>query len=186
MGRGGAPQSPPGPLAPPPDCRGGVARWFQYRGAGRRLGGRTRPPLPSALRAPGPRAGPRSGPLPPSLSPRGVGRPGGWGGLVCAGGGSSGQWSAVSGLRGSGPPLALVAPVLSPSGGGARTFAAPYDGGVWVGGLGSAWGSVPLFPPPPPRAHGLGRRGQAVTCVVPCVGAGAGAAAGSAGGSASR
>ena len=51
-GRYGSPQSPAGPLAPPP----------------------------SALRGPGPRAGPGSGPLPSSLSPRGAGWPGGGGG----------------------------------------------------------------------------------------------------------
>ena len=72
---------------------------------------------------------------------------GGGGGLLSAGGGCSVQRSAVSGLRGSGPPLALVAPVLSPTGDGARPFAAPYDGGVWVEGPGSAGGGVPLSPP---------------------------------------
>ena len=67
---------------------------------------------------------------------------------MSAGGGGSGQRSAVSGLRGSGPPLALVAPVLSPTGGGARLLAAPYEGGVWVGGPGSAGGGVPPSPSP--------------------------------------
>ena len=67
---------------------------------------------------------------------------------MSAGGGGLGQRSAVSGLQGSGPPLALVAAVLSPTGGGARPFAAPYDGGVWVGGPGSAGGGVRLPPPP--------------------------------------
>ena len=43
-------------------------------------------------------------------------------------------------------------------------------------------GTVPL---PSPRAHRLGRRGAAVTCVVACVGAGSAALVGSAGGSAS-
>ena len=46
-------------------------------------------------------------------------------------GGGLGQRSAVSGLRGSGPPLALVAPVLPPTGGVARPSVALYR-----------WGSV--------------------------------------------
>ena len=44
-------------------------------------------------------------------------------------GGRSGHRSAVSGLRGSGPPLALVAPILPPTGRGARPPAALYGGG---------------------------------------------------------
>ena len=51
------------------------------------------------------------------------------GGGVSAGGGGSGRRSAVSRLRSSGPPLALVAPVLSPTGGGARLSVALYRGG---------------------------------------------------------
>ena len=47
---------------------------------------------------------------------------------------------------------------------------------------GASRGNVSL---PSPRAHRLGRRGAAVTCVVACVGAGAAPVAGSAGGSAS-
>ena len=78
-GRGASPQSPPGPLAPPPDGLGGAAWWFWSRGAIRRLGGRTLPPPPSTLRVPDPRAGPRSGPLLSSLSPRGAGWAGGGG-----------------------------------------------------------------------------------------------------------
>ena len=68
---------------------------------------------------------------------------------MSAGGGGSGQRSAVSGLQGSGPPPALVAPVLSPTRGGARPFAAPYNGGVWVGRPGSVLGGVPMSPRPP-------------------------------------
>ena len=34
-GWGGSPLSPPGPLAPPPDGRGGAALWFRSRGASR-------------------------------------------------------------------------------------------------------------------------------------------------------
>ena len=106
---------------------------------------------------------------------------------MCAGGGGPGQWSAVIGLRGGGPPLALGAPVLPPAGGGARPSAALYGGG----GCGSG-GPAPLgaasrvtVPCPPPRAHRLGRWGAAVTAVICCAGAGAAAVACSAGGSAS-
>ena len=53
---------------------------------------------------------------------------------MSAGGGGSGQWSAVSGLRGSQPALALAAPVLPPTGGGARPSVALYRGeGVGLG-----------------------------------------------------
>ena len=103
------------------------------------------------------------------------------------GGSSLGQRSAVSGLRGSGPPLALVAPVPPPTGGGARPSVALYGGGN-VGRRarlhqgGACRGTVP---PLPPRAYRPGRWGAAVTCVVACVGAAAAAVAGSAGGSAS-
>ena len=48
---------------------------------------------------------------------------------MSAPGSGSGQRSAVSGLRGSGPPLALVAPVLPPTGRGAGPSAALYGGG---------------------------------------------------------
>ena len=177
-GRGGSPQSPSGPLAPPPEGRGGGGLVVPVPGG--------QPPPPCTLWVPDPRAGPRQGPLLFPLPPRGAGWPGGGGGAASAGGGSSSQSSAASRLRGSGPPLAPVAPVLSATGGGARPSAAPYGGGVWVGGPdpagGASRGSVPS---PPPRAHRLGRRGPAVTCVVVCVGAGAAAVAGSAGGSAS-
>ena len=154
-------------------------------------GGRLPPggahPSPASVCPPGARPPCRSSLGPPALltvtvrrrPARGVG-----GGLVSAGGGSSGQRSVVSGLRGSGPPLTLVAPVLSPTGGGARPCAAPYEWGVSVGGPGSAWGGRPAVDPPP-HAHCLGRRGAAITCVVACVRAGAAAVAGSAGGSAS-
>ena len=46
-----------------------------------------------------------------------------------AGVGSSGQRSGVSRLRGCGPCLALVAPALRPTGGGARPFVALHRGG---------------------------------------------------------
>ena len=72
-----------------------------------------------------PRAGPHQGPPLSSLPPRGAGWAGG-GEAAGAGGGGSGGRSAVSGLRGSGLPSALVAPALSPTGGDARPSAAPY------------------------------------------------------------
>ena len=58
---------------------------------------------------------------------------------MCAWGGGWGQRSAVSGLRGSGPPLVLGAPVLPPTGGGACPSAILCGGG----GCGSG-GSAPL------------------------------------------
>ena len=76
-----------------------------------------------------------------------------------AGGGCVGQRSAVSGLRCSGPPFALVAPALPPTGGGARPSVALYRGGGWVGGPSSAGGGAPrgTVPPPLTRARRLGR-----------------------------
>ena len=150
--RGGSPQSPRGPLAPSPDGRGAEAWWFWSRGTSRRLEGRTLPPpyqpfachtLVQALaRAPCSPRCPRAVP---------AGRGGGGGGPASAGGGSLGQSAAVCGRRGSGPPLALVAPVLSPTGGGARTSAAPYGGGGVGRGGRLRWGGHPaaLSPPHP-------------------------------------
>ena len=78
---------------------------------------------------------------------------------MCAGGGGPGQWSAISGLRGSAPPLALGAPVLPPTGGGARPSAALYPRGGVGQGAWLRWGGRPvsLSPVPPPRAHRPGR-----------------------------
>ena len=59
---------------------------------------------------------------------------------MSAGGGGLGQRSAVSALRGSGPPPALVAPLLPPTGGGARPSVALYRGGGVGWGSGSAGG----------------------------------------------
>ena len=68
-----------------------------------------------------------------------------------AGEGATGRRSAVGGLRGSGPPLALVGPVLPPTGGGARPSVALYlRGGVgrgaWLPGGGASRGTVPPYP----------------------------------------
>ena len=73
---------------------------------------------------------------------------------MSAGGGGSGQGTAVSGLRGSGPPLPLGAPVLPRTGGGARPPAALYGGGGVGRGAWLRWGGRPAAlspaPPPPP------------------------------------
>ena len=67
---------------------------------------------------------------------------------MSAGGGGSGQRSVVSGLRGSGPPLALVAAVLPPPGGGARPSAALYGGGGVGPGARLCRGGRPAAPSP--------------------------------------
>ena len=120
-------------------------------------------------------------------SPR---RGGGWGGPASAPGSGSGQRSAASGLRGSGPPSVLVAPALSPTGGGARPAAASYSGGLGVAlrvGGGGALGGRPaaLSPLHPLALIAQSSGARLLPCVVSCVAAGAAAAAGSAGGSAS-
>ena len=98
------------------------------------------------------------------------------------GGGREGQRSAVSGLRGSGFPPALVVSALPPTGGGARPSVTPYCGG----GVGRVArlrrGGRPTALPPP---HSLAAVIWAITCAAACVGAGAVAVAGYAGGSAS-
>ena len=82
------------------------------------------------------------------------------------------------------PPSPLLEVVGAPPprrtvGGGWQLRSGLGDGAL----LGGA--SRLTVPSPRPRAHRLGERGAAITCVVACVGAGAAAAAGSAGGSAS-
>ena len=74
-------------------------------------------------------------------------------------GGCEGQRSAVSGLRGSGPPLALVVPALPPTGGGARPSVALYRGGGRGLGGPAPPGGAPrgTVPPPLSRARRLGR-----------------------------
>ena len=78
-----------------------------------------------------------------------AGRGGMRGGPASAGGGSSGQRLAVCGLQGSGPPLALVAPALSFTGGGAR------PPGLWVSEPGSTGGGVPQHCPLPTPSRSL-------------------------------
>ena len=120
---------------------------------------------------------------------------GGGGGSAVAGGAGSGQWLAVSGLRGSGVPPALVAPPVSPTGGGVHPPAAPYRWGVgdalWVGGPVLPGGCpvslilphphVPIAwdhhrrarpSPAPPLEWGLGLRGRWVPPAVAPVGEG--------------
>ena len=87
-------------------------------------------------------AGPHPGPPLSLLPPRGAGWPGGGGGGGCWGR-RFGSAVRVSGLRGSGPPSAFVAPALSLTGGDARPPAAPYGGGV--GGCALGWGARPSW-----------------------------------------
>ena len=99
-----------------------------------------------------------------------------------AGDGREGQGSAVSGLRGSGLPLALVVPALPPAGGGARLSAALYRGGGVGQGARRCRGGRPAALSPP---DSLAPVVWAVTCAAACVGVGAAAVAGFDGGSAS-
>ena len=87
----------------------------------------------------------------------------GGGGPASARGGGLGQRSAVSGLRGGGCPLALVAPVLSPTGGAARPSAALYGGGGVGQGARLCWGGVTWHCPlsiPSRSSPGPARRGR--------------------------
>ena len=159
-GGGGSPLSPPRPPGAAPRWAGGGSPVVLVPG-GQPLngGGVPFPRLPSVL---GFRALARVPCSPRRRRAVPAGRRGG-GGPMCAGGGGLGQWSAVSGLRGSGPPLALGAPVLPPTGGGARPSAALYGGGGFgSGGPATLWGGVPrhcpLSPPPAPIAWADGAR----------------------------
>ena len=162
-GGGGEWGGPFGPLATPPDGRGGGAAW-QFWPRGPAIGWGVAP-FP---RPPPPRAGascrPSLGPLIPRPLSRGAGRPG-----VAVR--VSGQWLAGCGAAGSPPrsssphslPREVALPLAS-----CRT-----PGGAWVGG------------PSPPPPHSLVSAVWAITCAAACVGAGALAAAGCACGSAS-
>ena len=134
-GEGGGLWSP----GAPPDGRGGSSWRFRPRGPAVGWGVALFPPPLSTLREPDPCAGPRWGPLAPAVAAR----------RWPAGSGHEGQRSAVSGLRGSGFPPALVVSALPPTGGGARSSVTPYlRGGVGRG----AWlslGGVPRHCPPP-------------------------------------
>ena len=181
---GGVPRSPPlDPWRPPRRPRGG-GLVVPVPGGQPPTGGAHSSPAPLYPLGAGPSCRPLLG-LPALLAVAAWCRlAGGGGGPVSAGGGGSGQRSRVSGLRGSGPPLALVAPVLPSTGPLCRAvrWEVCVGRGARLRRGGASRGTVPFQPP---RAHHLGRRGEAVTCAVACVGAGAGAVAGSAGGSAS-
>ena len=98
-----------------------------------------------------------------------------------AGGGREGQRSAVSGLRGSGPPLRSLSPPSLPREVARASPSRCIVGGAWAGGMappgGASRGTVPPQSPAPVV--------WAVTCVAACVGVGAAAVAGFAGGSTS-
>ena len=168
-GRGGGLRSPD---AAPRRPRGGglavPAPWGQPS-----AGGAHSSPAPLHPVRAGPSCRPSLGsPAPPAVVAR----------RWLAGGGREGQRSAVSGLRGSGLPLALAVPALPPTGGGARPSVALYRGGGVGWGARLSWGGRPAALSPP---HSLAPVVWAVTCVAACVGVGAAAVAGSAGGSAS-
>ena len=162
-GRGGGEWGgPSGPLATPPDGRGGGAAW-RSRPRGPAIGWGVapfpRPPLPRA----GPWCRPSLGPTSPRPSSRGAGRPG-------AAVRVSGQRLAGCGPADS-PPSSLSPPSLPREVARSPASCRP-GGGAWVGG--------PSSPP-----HFLATAVWAVTCAAACLGAGAVAAAGCAGGSAS-
>ena len=153
---------PSGPLAPPPDGRGGGRHGGPSPGGQPSAGGLHPSPAPLYLE-PDPRAGPRWGPSSTLPSSRGARGPG-------AAVRVSGQRLAGCGAAGS-PPRLLSPPSLP-----REVARAPSSrrtvGGAWVGG--------PSSPP-----HFLASAVWAVTCAAACVGAGAVAAAGCACGSAS-
>ena len=139
--RGGS----PGPLTPPLDGRGGGGLVVLALGGQPPNGGAHSSPVSLYPLGAEPSCRPSLGPPAPlavAARCRWLGG-GGGGGPVSAGGGSLGQRSAVSGLRGSVPPLALVAPSSLPQ---EVTRAPPSRctvGGAWVGGPDSARGGRP-------------------------------------------
>ena len=143
---GGGGGGPSGPLAMPPDGRGGGRHGSPGPG-GQPLAGGSRPsPAPLYLE-PDPCAGPRWGPSSPRPLSRGAGRPG-------AAVRVSGQWLAGCGAAGSLPcslsPYSLPREVAR-SHASCRTM-----GGAWVGGPGSS---------PHSRASAV----WAITCAAACV-----------------
>ena len=163
-GGGGRVGGPLGPLATPPDGRGGGGGRHGCPGPGGQpsAGGSRPSPAPLYL-VPDPRAGPRWGPSSPRPLSRGAGRPG-----VAVR--VSGQWLAGCGAAGS-PPRSLSPQPLPRE--VARSLASCRTvGGAWVGG-------------PSPPSHSLVSVVWAISCAAACVGAGAVAEAGCAGGSAS-
>ena len=160
--KGGEWGGPFGPLATPPDGRGGGRHGSPGPGGQPSAGGSRPSPAPLYLE-PDPHAGPRRGPSSPRPLSRGAGRP-------RAAVRVSGQWLAGCGAAGS-PPRSLSPHSLPRE--VARSHASCRTvGGAWVGG-------------PSPPCHSLVSAVGAITCAVACVGAGAVAAAGCAGGSAS-
>ena len=155
---------PSGPLATPPDGRGGGGGGHGSPGPGGQpsAGGSRPSPAPLYLE-PGPRAGPRWGPSSPRPSSRGAGLPG-------AAVRVSGQRLAGCGAAGS-PSRSLSPPSLP------REVVRSHAPCRTVGG---AWVAGPSSPP-----HSLASAVWAITCAAACVGAGAVAAAGCAGGSTS-
>ena len=149
-GGGGGTRCPPPAPGPPPRWPRGVVLVVPVPG-GQPLAGRgvLFPRLPSAL---GCRALAQALARVPAFAAQCRLAAGGgeWAG-VCWGW-WFGQWSAVSGLWGSGPPLALGAPVLPSTGGGVRPSAALYGGGAVRRGALLCWGGRPaaLSPVPPP------------------------------------
>ena len=163
VGGGGEWGGPFGPLATPPDGRGGGGRHGCPGPGGHPSAGGSRPsPAPLYLE-PDPRAGPRWGPSSPRPFSRGAGPPG-----VAVR--VSGQWLAGCGAAGS--PPRLLSPHSLPREVARSLASCRIVGGAWVGG--------PSSPP-----HSLASAVWAITCAPACVGAGAVAAAGCAGGSAS-
>ena len=159
---GGGWGGPSGPLATPPDGRGGGRHGSPGPGGQPSAGGSRPSPAPLYLE-PDPRAGPRWGPS----SFRPLSRGAGWPGAAVR---VSGQWLAGCGAAGS-PPRSLSPPSLPRE--VARSHASRRTvGGAWVGG-------------PSSSPHSLASAVWAITCAAACVGAGAVAAAGYAGGSAS-
>ena len=116
-------------------------------------------PSPAPLHSLCARPSCRPSPGPPALLA------GGGGGLASAGGGGSGQRSAVSGLRGSGPPPRARCPRPLPYWRWCAPLRRVARFGGWgsrsgSGGAGPAWGGVPrhcLLPSPPALSAWSGR-----------------------------
>ena len=171
--RGGEPLGPPG-AAPRRPRGGGLA--VPAPGGQPSAGGSHSSPAPLYLVKAGPSCRPWQGsPAPPAVVAR----------RWLAGGSREGQQSAVSGLRGSVSPPALVVSALPPTGGGARPSNAPYCGGgvgrgarLRRGGRPTALSSPTLSrlssgpSPAPPLVWGLGLWRWRVSPAVAPVGEG--------------
>ena len=166
-GRGGGEWwGPSGPLAPPPESRGGGGMALPAPAASHRPSGSHPSPAPLHLE-PDPRAGLRLGPSSPLPSSRGAGRPG-------AAVRVSGQRLAGCGAAGS-PPRSLSPPSLP------REVARAPASRRTVGGRGSGgpppppiFSRLPSGPSPaPPLVWGLGLWRRRVAPAVAPVGEGA-------------